>query len=288
MAAIDDLLGILDLETLGDDRFRGNSPPYGWQRVFGGQVVAQSVVAADRTVVAERTMHSLHGYFLRPGDPSIPILFEVERLRDGGSFSTRRVAALQHGKPIFWMTASYQPLEAGFEHRIAMPAVPGPDELPSEDGFTDIVGRSAPEPFKLYWQPPQPLTFKLTDRRHLLKLPGDNPRQSVWVKTSGPMPDDRRLHQVVLAYLSDLTLLDTSLLVHGRAIFDPTLQVASLDHAMWFHRPVKVDDWLLYVQDCPSTAGGRGFTRGSLFSRDGVLVASVAQEGLIRDLGERD
>jgi acyl-CoA thioesterase-2 len=284
MDALAELLSALDLEPTGDDRFRGVSPPFGWQRVFGGQVVAQSVVASDRTVPPERTMHSLNAYFLRPGDPDVAIEFAVERLRDGGSFTTRHVVASQRGRPIFSMTASYQLDEAGLEHQVAMPAAPKPEDLPPEDEFSALVERCASEPIRDYWRRPRPLVLKPTDQRRFLGLPIDDPRQSVWVRTTGPLPDDRRLHQVVLAYLSDLTLLDTSLLVHGRGVFDPTLQVASLDHAMWFHRPARADDWLLYVQESPSTSGGRGFTRGSLFTRDGVLVASVAQEGLIREI----
>ena len=282
MSATDDLVAILDLEELEKTLFRGHSPDFGWQRVFGGQVIAQALVAASRTVEPDRVCHSLHAYFLLAGDPLVPIVFDVERIRDGGSFTTRRVVAIQHGRPIFSMSASFQVEEDGLEHQIEMPTVPMPEDLPSEEEMKAFIDRFAPEPVKRYWSRPRPLTMRPTDLgRYSGKTPTD-PRQAIWVKTSGPIADDAALHRTVLAYLSDMTLLDTSLVVHGRSVFDPGLQVASLDHAMWFHRQPKVDDWLLYAQDSPSSSGSRGFTRGSLYDRAGRLVASVAQEGLIR------
>jgi acyl-CoA thioesterase-2 len=282
MTAVDELVSILDLETLEQNLFRGMSPPFGWQRVFGGQVIAQSLVAANRTVEVARRVHSLHCYFLLPGDPKVPIIYEVDRIRDGGSFTTRRVVAIQHGRPIFSLSASYQVQETGFEHQIDMPSVPQPEDLPTEEQFKALVDKFAPEPVKRYWSRPRPLVVRPTDlSRFVGKVPSD-PRQYVWVKTSGQLPEDPQLHSVVLAYLSDMTLLDTSLVIHGRSVFDPHLQVASLDHAMWFHREPKVDEWLLYAQDSPSSSGARGFTRGALYDRQGRLVASVAQEGLIR------
>ncbi|WP_181701586.1 acyl-CoA thioesterase II [Chthonobacter albigriseus] len=283
MSPVEELVSILDLERLEENLFRGRSPSVGWQRVFGGQVIAQAVVAATRTVDPARPIHSLHAYFLLPGDPKVPIVYETDRLRDGGSFTTRRVVAIQHGRAIFALSASFQTTEDGLTHQIEMPVVTPPEELPSEEEFAAMIMKFAPEPVKRYWSRPRPLTLRPVDvGRYLGRRPPD-PRQYVWVKTSAPLPEDPFVHRAVLAYLSDMTLLDTALVLHGRSVFDPTLQVASLDHAMWFHRPAKVDEWLLYAQDSPSGSGARGFTRGSLYSRDGTLLASVAQEGLIRE-----
>ena len=280
--AVDTLLAILDLEPLERNLFRGVSPQVGWQRVFGGQVIGQALVAAGRTVAAERHCHSLHGYFMRPGDPSTPIVYEVDRIRDGGSFTTRRVVAIQHGEAIFSMSASFQKDEDGLEHQIDMADVPPPEDLPSENELKALFLKSAPEPMRKYWERARPIELRPVDLAHYISRTPLNPCQTVWVRATGLVPDDARLQKCVLAYASDMTLLDTSLFAHGRSIFDPTLQVASLDHAMWFHRPFRVDEWMLYVEDSPSASGGRGFNRGSLFSRDGRLVASVAQEGLIR------
>ena len=279
--AIDTLLSILDLEPLEHNLFRGLSPQVGWQRVFGGQVVGQALVAAARTVEG-RAVHSLHGYFMLPGDPKVPILYEVDRIRDGKSFTTRRVVAIQHGRAIFSMSASFQVEEAGLDHQIEMPKVPLPEELPSESDIARLYLEGAPEPVKRYWERERPIELRPVDLRHYLGREPLQPLQNVWVRTTGKLPDDPDIHRCVLAYASDMTLLDTSLFAHGRSIFDADLQAASLDHALWFHRPFRADDWLLYAEDSPSASGGRGFTRGSLFSRDGKLVASVAQEGLIR------
>ena len=279
--AIDVLLSILDLEPLEHNLFRGSSPQVGWQRVFGGQVIGQALVAAARTVEG-RIAHSLHGYFLRPGDPAVPILYEVDRIRDGRSFTTRRVAAIQHGRPIFSMEVSFQLAEAGLDHQIAMPAVPPPEELPSESDISSLYLEGAPESVRRYWERERPIELRPVDLRHYLGREALEPSQYVWVRATGRLPDDPEIHRCVLAYASDMTLLDTALFPHGRMVFDPDLQAASLDHAMWFHRPFRADDWLLYAEDSPSASGGRGFNRGSLFSRDGQLVASVAQEGLIR------
>ena len=279
--AIDTLLSILDLEPLEHNLFRGLSPQVGWQRVFGGQVIGQALVAAARTVEG-RAVHSLHGYFMLPGDPKVPILYEVDRIRDGKSFTTRRVVAIQHGRAIFSMSASFQVEEAGLDHQIAMPKVPLPEELPSESDIARLYLEGAPEPVRRYWERERPIELRPVDLRHYLGREPLQPLQNVWVRTTGKLPDDPDIHRCVLAYASDMTLLDTSLFAHGRSIFDADLQAASLDHALWFHRPFRADDWLLYAEDSPSASGGRGFTRGSLFSRDGKLVASVAQEGLIR------
>lgn len=280
-SAIGTLLSILDLEPLENNLFRGLSPQVGWQRVFGGQVVGQALVAAARTVEC-RAVHSLHGYFMRPGDPAVPIIYQVERIRDGKSFTTRRVVAIQHGEAIFSMSASFQIDEGGLEHQIAMPEVPAPEDLPSEAELKEAYLHAAPEPIRRYWLRERPIEIRPVDIGHYLRRDRSDPTQQVWVRTTGPLPDDPDVHRCILAYASDMTLLDTSLFAHGRMIFDPGIQAASLDHALWFHRPFRADEWLLYAEDSPSASGGRGFTRGSLFSRDGRLVASVVQEGLIR------
>ncbi|WP_067224308.1 acyl-CoA thioesterase II [Stappia indica] len=281
-SAVDDLLSILDLEPLEHNLFRGMSPQVGWQRVFGGQVIGQALVAASRTVPQERSVHSLHGYFLRPGDPAVPIIYEVDRIRDGGSFTTRRVVAIQHGKPIFSVAASFQTFEEGLDHQAVMPDVPMPEDLPGEAELKEKFLAHAPEPVRRYWERDRPIELRPVDMTHYFSRSKLTPSQNVWVRASAALPDDPRIHSCVLAYASDMTLLDTSLFAHGTSVFDPKLQVASIDHAMWFHRPFRADEWLLYAEDSPSASGGRGFTRGSLFSRDGQLVASVAQEGLIR------
>ena len=279
-----DLLDILALEPLEENIFRGRSPQVGWQRVFGGLVIAQSLVAAARTV-PDRPPHSLHGYFLLPGDPAAPILYEVERLRDGRSFSTRRCTAIQHGRPIFSLAASFQVEEAGLEHALPMPDVPKPDDLPSEAEWMQRLALHLPEGVRRYFERERPLELRPVDlsryadaRRETARAPV----QHIWMRATGPLPDDPAVHRAVLAYLSDMTLLDTALVSHNRTLFEPDLQVASLDHALWFHRPFRADQWLLYSQDSPSTSGSRGFTRGSLFTAEGALVASVTQEGLIR------
>jgi len=279
--AVETLLSILDLEQLERNLFRGLSPQVGWQRVFGGQVIGQALVAAARTVEG-RGVHSLHAYFMRPGDPAVPIIYDVDRIRDGNSFTTRRVVAIQHGEAIFSMSASFQIEEAGLDHQIPMPKVPPPEDLPSEADLKAAYLHNAPEGVRRYWERPRPIELRPVDLRHYISREPLEPSQHVWVRATGKLPDDPDVHRCVLAYASDMTLLDTSLFAHGRSIFDPDLQPASLDHALWFHRPFRADEWLLYAEDSPSASGARGFTRGSLFSRDGRLVASVAQEGLIR------
>ncbi len=284
MSAVDQLLATLDLEQLERNLFRGRSPQNGWQRVYGGQVVGQALVAADRTIeTKERLTHSLHAYFLRPGDPKVPIIYEVDRIRDGGSFTTRWVAAIQHGEAIFSMGVSFHKPEPGFDHQIAMPAVPPPEELPSEEELKTRLLPNLPQVMRNYWEYERPIELRPTDLSRFFSSEKAEPRQYIWIKASGPLPDDFRLHQCVLAYASDFSLLDTALVAHGRLMFDPRIMMASLDHAVWFHRPFRADEWLLYVQDSPSSQGARGFCRGSIFSRDGRLVASVAQEGLIRE-----
>jgi acyl-CoA thioesterase-2 len=284
MAAVEQLLSTLDLEQLERNLFRGRSPQNGWQRVFGGQVVGQALVAADRTLDAEdRLTHSLHAYFLLPGDPKVPIIYEVERIRDGGSFTTRRVKAIQHGQAIFSMSVSFHKPELGLDHQIAMPIVPAPETLPSEAELKERLLPNLPEVMRTYWERDRPIELRPVDISRYFSAEKGEPSQCIWIKANGALPDDFRLHQCVLAYASDFSLLDTALVAHGRVIFDPRLMLASLDHAVWFHRPFRADEWLLYVQDSPSAQAARAFCRGSIFSRDGRLVASVAQEGLIRE-----
>jgi acyl-CoA thioesterase-2 len=281
-AALNELLSILDLEPLERNLFRGLSPQVGWQRVFGGQVIGQALVAANRTVEGRRA-HSLHAYFLRAGDPAVPIIYEVDRIRDGGSFSTRRVVAIQHGHAIFSMAASFQKEEEGLEHQMAMPKVPPPEELPSEAELKEKLIDRVPAPVKAYWQRERPIEIRPVDFSRYFSRDKQAPSQLVWIKATGDLGGDLALHQCVLAYASDFTLLDTALIAHGRFVFDPTLMLASLDHAIWFHEPFRADEWLLYAQDSPSSGAARAFCRGTLFTRDGRLVASTAQEGLIRE-----
>jgi acyl-CoA thioesterase-2 len=280
--ALGALLSLLDLEQLEENLFRGVSPAGGWQRVFGGQVLGQALVAAVRTVEEPRPAHSLHGYFLLAGDPSRPIIYEVERVRDGGSFTTRRVKAIQKGSAIFVMSVSFHKSEPGFDHQAPMPKVPQPDELPSEQELKARLLAYLPKDLRGYWQHERPIEIRPVDLDRYLKRQKAEPVQRLWLRANGRLPDDPKLHQCVLAYASDFTLLDTALIAHGRVLFDPDLQLASLDHALWFHRPFRADEWLLYVQDSPSAYGARGFCRGSVFTREGVLVASVTQEGLMR------
>jgi len=278
-AEVDALVALVDLEPIEVNIFRGVSPQESRQRVFGGQVAGQALVAAARTVEPEHgTVHSLHAYFLRPGDPSIPILYEVDRLRDGRSFTTRRVVAIQHGRVIFNLQASFHRHEPGLDHQLPMPEVPHPDELPT---FRE---RWAPYKERLgdWYTRPRPI-----DTRHVDWSPPDRkepqpPYQRVWFRADGRLPDDPVVHACVVTYASDMTLLDTTLLPHGGIVDEDRLMMASLDHAMWFHRPLRADRWLLYVQDTPSTSNGRGLARGLIYTEQGELVVSVTQEGLIR------
>ena len=281
-AALDDLVKLLDLEPIEVNIFRGLSPDESRQRVFGGQVAGQALVAAARTVADDRQVHSLHGYFLRPGDPAVPILYEVDRIRDGRSFTTRRVVGIQHGRAIFNLQASFHVQESGLDHQLPMPDVPDPESLPDFksrlERYRDMLGE--------WYERPRPIDTRYVEgdpigRRH--RTP--QPRQRVWMRADGELPDDPVLHACVVTYASDMTLLDTTLLPHGVGWADDSVQMASLDHAMWFHRPFRADEWLLYDQITPSTFGSRGLASGSIFTRDGRLVVSVMQEGLIRSVG---
>jgi len=280
--AVAGLLSILDLEQLEQNLFRGQSIREGWQRVYGGQVLGQALVAAVRTVPAERVAHSLHGYFLLGGDPEAPIIYDVERIRDGGSFTTRRVKAIQHGRAIFTMSVSFHKPEEGYDHQSEMPNVPPPESLPTESEFLERLVAHLPPNMKSHWQRERPIEMRPVDIARYLSREPRPPVQNIWMRATGRLPDSPALHQCVLAYASDFTLLDTALIAHGKLLFDEDVQLASIDHALWFHRPFRADDWLLYVQDSPSAASARGFCRGSVFTRDGRLVASVTQEGLTR------
>jgi acyl-CoA thioesterase-2 len=280
----DTLVDILDLETLEHNLFRGRSPRDGWQRVFGGQVIGQALVAATRTVEGgDRPAHSLHGYFLLPGDPQTPIVYEVDRIRDGKSFTTRQVTALQHGQAIFSLGVSFHREEPGFSHQIEAPDVPGPEDLPSEEQVLKELLPNLPEHIKQYWLRDRPVEMRPVDVRKYMSPEPREAERSVWIRSNLSLPDDAGLHKCVLAYASDFFLLDTSLAPHGRNLFDPRMMMASLDHSIWFHRAFRADEWLLYVMDSPSASGALGFCRGSIFLRDGTLIASVAQEGLIRE-----
>ncbi|HET7489916.1 MAG TPA: acyl-CoA thioesterase II [Acidimicrobiales bacterium] len=280
MPALDDLVDLLDLEPIERNVFRGRSADDHRQRVFGGQVAGQALVAAGRTVGPERPVHSLHAYFLLPGDPAVPILYVVDRIRDGRSFTTRRVVAVQHGEAIFNLAASFHAAEPGFEHQLPAPAAPAPEDLPT------FEVRMAPHKERLgeWYTRPRPI-----DMRHVADPPAASPagaerppRQQVWIRADGTLPDDPLLHACVVTYASDLTLLDSILLAHGTSWLDPRLMGASLDHAMWFHRPFRADDWLLYDQESPSAHAALGLGQGRIFTTAGVHVVSVVQEGLFR------
>jgi acyl-CoA thioesterase-2 len=287
MSELADLLQRLDLAADGPDSFVGTSPPVAWNRVFGGLVVAQALVAASRTV-DNRAPHSLHAYFLLPGDPAKPIHYAVERLRDGRSFSVRRVVAHQADRTgrmaaIFALSCSFHLSETGHEHQAAMPMVPAPETLPSEQDLIARHGDRLSDGFRRYLTRQRPIEMRATDPLRLIdgKKRADA-RQAIWMRARGPLPDDPAVHRAVLAYASDMTLLDTALVPHGTSVFQRDIQAASLDHALWFHRRFRADRWFLYAQDSPSAAGARGLTRGLIFQDDGTLIAATAQEGLIR------
>jgi acyl-CoA thioesterase-2 len=281
--AVQDLLDILDLEPLDVNLFRGRSPQAGWQRVFGGQVIGQALVAAVRTVDAGRPPHSMHAYFLLPGDPKIPIIYDVDRIRDGKSFTTRGVTARQHGHPIFSMQVSFHANEPGLDHQAKMPVVPAPEDLPNESEMRKAMLPTMPDPVRRYYERERPIELRPVEYERYGGRKYPDGRSHVWIRTTGKLPDDLAIHQCVLAYASDMTLLDAALAPHGRTLFERQFMAASLDHALWLHRPFRADDWLLYAQDSPNLHGSRGFARGLIFMRDGTLVASVAQEGLVRE-----
>ncbi len=284
---VDTLLHRLDIETLDRDLFRGKSPADGRPRVFGGQVLGQALVAASRTVEAGRIAHSLHAYFLRPGDPSIPILYEVDRIRDGRSFTTRRVRAIQRGEAIFSVSVSFQVDEPGLEHQAPMPEAPPPLSLPSNEERMQKLQHTHARLFEFLLHLERPIEQRDADPLDPLAPRPHTGLRRIWFRAHGTLPDDPMLHQCVLAYASDLSLLDSALFHHGVTWFDPRLIAASLDHAIWFHRPFRADAWLLYAMESPSASGARGFNLGRVYSEDGRLVASVAQEGLMRMVEKR-
>jgi acyl-CoA thioesterase II len=278
--AVDGLVGLLDLETLEVNLFRGISPPHSLPRVFGGQVAAQALVAAGRTVPGDREVHSLHAYFIRPGDPAVPIVYETERVRDGRSFTTRRVLAIQHGVPIFSLSASFQLPQTGLQHTQPVPdGVPAPDTLPGLDALASSAGArwltQGPRPLDMRFVSPPPWSDEFAGA-------SEEPAR-VWMRADGRLPDDRLLHVCMLTYVSDLTLLGSVLVRHDRA--EGPVQMASLDHAMWFHRPFRADEWLLYTCYSPFAGGGRGLATGRFTQADGTLVATTVQEGLVRVRG---
>ncbi|HEX5267850.1 MAG TPA: acyl-CoA thioesterase II [Acidimicrobiales bacterium] len=277
--ALDELVKLLDLEPIEVNIFRGSSPEERRQRVFGGQVAGQALVAAGRTVERGR-VHSLHAYFLRPGDPAVPILYDVDRIRDGRSFTTRRVVAIQHGRAIFNLSASFHADETGFDHQLPMPETIDPDELPT---FEERMRPYAEKMGDWYTRPrPFDQRYVADPLRAAPRAGPRDPHQQVWLRADGTLPDDPMLHACMVAYASDMTLLDSILMPHHRAWDDPGVMMASLDHAMWFHRPVRADEWFLYDQHSPTATGGRGLATGHIFTRDGRLAVSVVQEGLVR------
>lgn len=279
---LSDLLKLLDLEPLEHNIYRGYNHEIGSGRVFGGQVLAQALVAARRTVEEPRESHSLHGYFILPGDVDAPIVYFVDRLRDGKSFTTRRVTGIQHGEAIFSMTASFHRAEKGEEHFAPMPDAPDPESLVPELELVRDIADRIPARLREVLTRDRPIDFRPVEHSDFFLPEPRPPSQMMWLRALGTAPDDELSQQAILAYASDYGLLATALLPHGLTIRMPHLQVASLDHSIWFHRPFRVDQWLLYVMDGPTAGGSRGFARGSIYTREGVLVASVAQEGLMR------
>jgi acyl-CoA thioesterase-2 len=277
-----DLIDLLALERLDRDLFRGRSQDLGWHAIFGGQVLGQALSAAAQTVPTERPVHSLHGYFIRAGDVTRPIVYEVDRLRDGRSFTTRRVAAIQEGEPIFSLEASFQVDEPGFDHQDPMPEVPAPETLRSEREMAIAMADRLPESMRTIATAERPIEIRPVDPRNPLRPKVTAPQRYLWYRTIDALPDDPALHRYLLAYASDFSFLGTALDPHGVSWLTPGMRVASLDHAMWFHRPFRFDDWLLYAVDSASASGARGLVRGRFFDRAGRLVASCAQEGLIR------
>lgn len=279
---LSDLISLLALERLDRDRFRGNSQDLGWGAIFGGQVLGQALSAATQTVEPDRAAHSLHGYFLRSGDLTRPILYDVDRLRDGKSFSSRRVTAIQDGDAIFCLESSFQAIEPGFEHQDAMPEVSSPDELKSEREMALMLADFLPRKLRAMATAERPIEIRPCELRNPLAPAKTAPLRHQWYRAIDRLPDDVALHRYILAYASDFSFLGTSMDPHGVSWLTPGMQVTSLDHAMWFHRPFRVDEWLLYVVDSASASGGRGLVRGRFFDRAGRLVASCMQEGLIR------
>ncbi|KEA52187.1 MULTISPECIES: acyl-CoA thioesterase II [Mangrovibacter] len=283
--ALNNLLALLNLEKIEEGLFRGQSEDLGLRQVFGGQVVGQALYAAKETVPAERLVHSFHSYFLRPGDSKKAIVYDVEVLRDGNSFSARRVSAIQNGKPIFYMTASFQAPEPGFEHQKTMPEAPEPESLKSETDIAKLFEHMLPPLAKEKFLSDKPLEIRPVVFHNPLKGHVDKPERQVWMRANGTMPDDLRIHQYLLGYASDFNFLPTALQPHGIGFLEHGMQVATIDHSMWFHRPFSLNEWLLYSVESTSASSARGFVRGEFYTQDGVLVASTVQEGVMRQRG---
>ncbi|WP_448213986.1 acyl-CoA thioesterase II [Colwellia sp. MEBiC06753] len=279
---LDDLLSLLKLETIEQGIYRGQSQDLGFKALFGGQVMGQALSAAQETVETERQVHSLHSYFLRAGDASKPVVYEVEELRNGRSFSARRIQAIQNGKTIFYMTASFQAPEVGLDHQDSMPEVPNPEEVSSYQDFIFEHQDILPEKIRGKFLSEKPIEIKPIDQYNWVNPEKMPAKCNMWIKTNGDLPDDLRIHTNMLAYTSDFHFLPTALFPHGQTHWNPNLQIATIDHTMWFHRPFRFDDWLLYVIDSPSATSGRGLVKGQIFNRQGELVASTMQEGVIR------
>lgn len=279
---LNDLLALLSLEKIEQGLYRGQSQDLGFKALFGGQVMGQALSAAQETVAADRHIHSLHSYFLRPGDAQKPVVYDVENIRDGRSFNTRRVQAIQNGKAIFYMTASFQQQEQGFDHQESMPQVAGPEELPS---FTDFIFDHQdylPDEIRGKFLSEKPIELRPVEQYNWIAPKKAEPVCHMWIKSNGQLPDDPRIHKYMLAYTSDFHFLPTALFPHGVSHWQPNFQIATIDHAMWFHRPFRFDEWLLYVMKSPTSVGGRGLVQGQIYNRAGDLVATTMQEGVIR------
>ncbi|MEH6500572.1 MAG: acyl-CoA thioesterase II [Pseudoalteromonas distincta] len=281
---LDDLVSLLALEKIEENLFRGMSQDLGFKQLFGGQVLGQSLSAASQTVDALRHVHSVHGYFLRPGDATLPIIYQVDPLRDGGSFTTRRVQAIQKGKPIFTMICSFQGDEEGYAHHAEMPDVPGPEELRNETQITRDQQHLINEKVREKVLVDKPIEIRPVEVFNPFEPKPSKPVRHMWFRADGRLPDDPQLHRYLLAYASDFHLLGTAMLPHAVSSWSRKMQVASLDHSIWYHQPLRMDDWLLYAMDSPSASGSRGLSRGQIFNREGVLVASITQESLMRKL----
>lgn len=280
--AVADLLSIIRIERLEDNLYRGENRDIGGRSVFGGQVLGQALYAAANTVPTDRVVHSLHGYFLRPGDMKVPIVYDVDRIRDGKSFTTRRVVAIQHGKPIFNGAFSFKLPEEGVEHQSQMPDVPGPDELVSDTELRKKWSERVPPSFREVFTRERPVDIRVVNPMNPFEPDAREPARYHWFKTLSPIPDEPMLHTALLAYASDFGLMGTAMLPHKLSFVQSNIQAASIDHAMWFYRPFRMDEWLLYAIDSPTASGARGLNRGNIFTQDGVLVASTIQEGLMR------
>jgi len=279
---LDELSALLKLEVIEQGTYLGQSQDLGYKALFGGQVMGQALSAAQETIAENRSVHSLHSYFLRPGDASLPVIYEVEVIRDGSSFSTRRVQAVQNGKAIFYMTASFQHAEIGFDHQDTMPNVVAPEDLPSFTDYIKANQHAIPKPLREKFLAEKPIDIRPVKQYNWLQPEATEAVSQMWIKANGNLPDDLGIHTYMLAYTSDFHFLPTALLPHGASYWQPNFQIATIDHAMWFHRPFRFDDWLLYCVDSPSASNGRGLVRGQIYNRQGELVASTMQEGVIR------